>query len=128
MTHHSDDKASGRLNDASDDEELLRRIEALAHLLDTKFSLFGFRFGIDGLIGLIPGIGDAATGLMSFYLIALAMRAGASPSLIVRMTINVLVDIIVGAVPVLGDIFDFSFRANALNAKLLREHLQRRRR
>ena len=110
-----------------DDDALIRRIDRLARLLDSRFSIFGFKFGFDGLIGLIPGIGDAATGILSFYLIFEAARAGASLGLIGRMIINVLIDIILGAVPLLGDIFDFAYRANAANAKLLHEHLLKRR-
>ncbi len=110
-----------------DEERLMRRVDALARLLDAQFSLFGFRFGLDGLIGLVPGVGDAATGALSLYLILLAARAGAGPGLVGRMIVNVLIDTLVGAVPVLGDIFDIAFRANALNAKLLREHLRARR-
>jgi len=110
------------------DEALIRRIDALARFLDSRFSLFGFRFGFDGLIGLIPGIGDAATAVLSFYLIFLAARAGASLPLIFRMVVNVLIDMTVGIVPVLGDIFDMTFRANTLNAKLLHEYLLKKRR
>ena len=109
------------------DEALIRRIDRLARLLDSRFSIFGFRFGLDGLIGLIPGIGDAATGILSFYLIFEAARAGASLGLIGRMIVNVLIDILLGAVPLLGDVFDFAYRANAANAKLLHEYLLKKR-
>jgi len=110
-----------------DDDALIKRIDALARLLDSRFSFFGFRFGLDGLIGLIPGIGDAATAVLSLYLIIEAARAGASLSLIGRMIVNVLIDMLLGVVPVLGDIFDFAYRANAMNAKLLHEHLLKQR-
>lgn len=105
------------------DEALIKRIDALARLLDTRFSIFGFRFGVDGLVGLIPGIGDAATGILSLYLILEAARAGAPLGLLGRMVVNVLIDMLLGIVPLVGDIFDFAFRANAANAKLLHEYL-----
>ena len=110
-----------------DDDDLVRRIDALARLLDTRFSIFGVRFGLDGIIGLIPFFGDAATAVLSFYLIFLAARAGASVSLLFRMLVNVLIDVLIGAVPILGDLFDIAFRANAMNAKLLRDYLATRR-
>ncbi|MEM9168818.1 MAG: DUF4112 domain-containing protein [Pseudomonadota bacterium] len=123
--HHED--AERAVNDAGlEDEALVRRIERLARILDTQFELFGFRFGADGIIGLLPGVGDLSTAILSGYLIVEAARAGAGPQLIVRMVINVLIDTLLGAVPVFGDIFDFAFRANAMNAKLLRDYLQKR--
>ncbi|MEL7491640.1 MAG: DUF4112 domain-containing protein [Pseudomonadota bacterium] len=124
-SHHDAERA---VHDAGlDNDDLIRRIDALARLLDGRFSVFGFRFGFDGLIGLIPGVGDAATAVLSFYLVFMAARAGASFSLIMHMIVNVLIDMIVGAVPVLGDLFDFAFRANAINAKLLHRHLEAKR-
>ncbi len=109
----------------SDEQALLHRVEKLADLLDTKFRLpiLGYRFGLDSLIGLIPGIGDALTAGLSGYLILEAWRAGAGPGLLARMIYNVIVDTILGAVPLFGDIFDFAFKANAANAKLLRDYL-----
>ena len=122
-------EAERAVHDAGlDDDDLIKRIDALARLLDTRFSFFGFRFGFDGIIGLIPGIGDVATAILSFYLILMAARAGASISLLLRMILNVLIDMIIGVVPLLGDIFDFAFRANAINAKLLHEYLRNKRR
>lgn len=105
-----------------------RRIDRLADLLDTRFRLpiLGYRFGLDSLIGLIPGVGDAATAAISFYIIFEAARAGAGPLLILRMIYNVVIDAILGSVPVLGDLFDFAFKANLRNANLLREHYARK--
>lgn len=112
----------------NDKEALLRRVEKLADLLDTKFRLpiLGYRFGWDSLIGLIPGIGDALTAGLSGYLILEAWRAGAGPGLILRMIYNVAVDSILGAVPLFGDIFDFAYKANAANARLLRDFLRKK--
>lgn len=101
-----------------------RRVETLSEFLDTKFKLpiLGYRFGYDSLIGLIPGVGDVVTAGMSVYLIIEARRAGAGAGLLTRMLYNVIVDTVLGAVPVLGDIFDFAFKANLRNANLLRRH------
>ncbi|HEX5789363.1 MAG TPA: DUF4112 domain-containing protein [Woeseiaceae bacterium] len=106
-------------------DERLRRLDRLAWLLDNSIPVPGtrFRIGLDGLIGLVPGIGDAVGALLSSYLIAEAARGGASASLILRMALNVAVETIVGFVPVLGDLFDFGFKANARNVRLLRENV-----
>lgn len=100
------------------------RVEWLADFLDTKYRIpgLGYRFGWDSILGLIPGIGDAVAGLMSVYLIWEARRAGAGPGLVLRMVYNMLADTILGAVPIVGDLFDFAFKANLRNAELLKEH------
>lgn len=118
-------------NDPLTDESLphakaRRRVEKLSEFLDTKFRLpiLGYRFGYDSLIGLIPGIGDVASAAMSLYLIFEAHKAGAGFGLILRMIYNVVIDTILGAVPVLGDLFDFAFKSNLRNANLLRDHYE----
>ncbi|WP_375202051.1 DUF4112 domain-containing protein [Hyphococcus sp.] len=100
------------------------RVEWLATFLDARYRIpgLGYRFGWDSILGLVPGVGDAAAGLMSAYLIWEARRAGAGFGLVLRMIYNLLVDTILGAVPVFGDIFDFAFKANLRNAELLKEH------
>lgn len=110
-----------------DKDRELRRLESLAELLDSRFRVPGtqIRFGLDAVLGLVPGIGDTLTLLPSIYLILRARRLGAPLSLIIRMLITVLVDYVVGLVPVLGDIFDVVFRANTANVDLLRNHLSR---
>ena len=103
------------------------RIDALAQLLDSAFVLPGtnIRFGIDALIGLVPGIGDAITTFMSLYIVNEARALGAPRRLIARMLANVALDSVVGAVPFLGDAFDVMWRANRRNLTLLRNHLAR---
>jgi hypothetical protein len=85
----------------------------------------GLRVGVDGLVGLLPGVGDLATLAVSLYGITLAARAGASGPLLARMVGNVALDAAVGSIPVLGDIFDVGFKANRRNARLLDAHLDR---
>jgi Domain of unknown function (DUF4112) len=105
----------------------IARIDALATLLDTAFILPGInvRFGFDALIGLVPGIGDAITTAMSLYIVHEARQLGAPRHLIVRMLGNVLIDGLVGAVPLVGDAFDVLWRANRRNVRLLQDWLQR---
>jgi len=105
--------------------ERIARLDALATMLDTAFVVPGtqIRFGLDALIGLIPGIGDAITTLMSLYIVREARELGAPRLLIARMLGNVAIDGIVGAVPLLGDAFDVAWRANRRNLKLLRDYL-----
>ena len=104
--------------------ERIARLDALANLLDTAFVVPGtnIRFGIDAMIGLIPGIGDAITTLMSLYIVREARELGVPRHLIARMLANVALDGVVGAVPFLGDAFDVMWRANRRNMALLRNH------
>jgi Domain of unknown function (DUF4112) len=106
----------------------IARIDALATLLDTAFIVPGtnIRFGVDAMIGLIPGIGDVITTAMSLYIVREARALGVPHHLIVRMLGNVALDGIVGAVPLLGDVFDVMWRANRRNMALLRNHLRAR--
>ena len=106
-------------------EQRIARIDALATLMDTAFLIPGtnVRFGLDALIGLVPGVGDAITTIISLYIVSEARALGAPPLLIVRMLANVAVDGLIGAVPLAGDAFDVAFRANRRNMALLREHL-----
>ena len=105
----------------------IARIDALATLLDTAFIVPGtnIRFGFDALIGLVPGIGDAITTLMSLYIVHEARQLGAPRHLVARMLVNVALDGLVGAVPVVGDAFDVVWRANRRNMALLQQYLAR---
>jgi hypothetical protein len=107
--------------------ERIARIEWLSTLLDTAIVVPGtnIRFGLDALIGLVPGIGDAVSTLLSLYIVREARALGAPRILIARMLANVALDGVVGAVPVAGDLFDVAFRANRRNVALLRQHLDR---
>jgi hypothetical protein len=107
--------------------ERIARLDGLATLLDTAFFIPGtnIRFGIDAMIGLVPGIGDVITTAMSLYIVHEARQLGAPRHLIARMLANVALDGFVGAVPLLGDAFDVMWRANRRNMTLLRNHLDR---
>lgn len=112
-------------HDHSAQDERLKRLDRLASLLDNSIRVPGtrWRVGIDGLIGLIPGVGDVLGALMSGYLVMEAARVGASMSLILRMGLNIVLETLVGAVPIIGDLFDFAFKANLRNVGLLRRHV-----
>jgi Domain of unknown function (DUF4112) len=106
----------------------LMRLEALAKLMDGAFIIPGttIRFGLDGIIGLVPVAGDMLAGLVSAYLIWEARQLGAPRWLIARMVGNAFLDTAIGSVPVLGDAFDVLFRANMKNMALLRRHLEKK--
>jgi hypothetical protein len=105
----------------------IARIDALATLLDTALVIpgTGVRFGLDALIGLFPGIGDAITTALSLFIVHEAYALGAPSRLIVRMLGNVALDGMVGAVPLVGDAFDVMWRSNRRNMRLLRDWLDR---
>jgi hypothetical protein len=109
-------------------QESAARLEALARLMDGAFVLPGttIRFGLDGIIGLIPVAGDVIAGLVSTYLIWEARQLGAPSWLIARMLANAFLDTTIGAIPVVGDAFDVLFRANMKNMALLRRHLEKK--
>ena len=95
--------------------------------MDAQFvvPIIGRRFGLDGLLGLVPGVGDAATGAISLYVVWEARRMGAPSWLITRMLANVAMDVAGGLVPLVGDVFDLVFKANLRNIALLEEWLAR---
>ena len=103
----------------------LKFAERLAKLLDTSIGIPGtrFRFGLDPLIGLFPFVGDIVTLGMSLVLIFVAMRNGAGGRLVMMMIGNVLVDTLVGSIPLIGAIFDFFYKSNTRNLELLRGHI-----
>ena len=105
--------------------ESLRRAKAVAAVLDDAIRIPGtnIRFGIDPIVGLVPGLGDLVGGVASAYIILEAARAGAPASVLVRMTANVGIDTLVGGLPVVGDLFDFAWKSNARNVRLLTRHV-----
>lgn len=97
-----------------------------AWVLDSSIPLpGGFRIGLDGLIGLIPVVGDFLAALLSGGIVVHAFREGVSLPVITRMLGNILLELIIGAIPVAGDLFDFAFRANERNVKLFKDFNER---
>lgn len=92
--------------------------------MDAQFGIPGtnIRFGLDALIGLLPGAGDFTTFLVSGFMIIVLARNGASGAVIARMFLNIVLDALIGSIPVLGDLFDITFKANTRNMKLMHEH------
>jgi hypothetical protein len=105
-------------------------LDILAHLLDDCFRIPGtrIRFGVDGIVGLIPAIGDVLAGLASCILIFAAWVRGVPYVTLARMAANLALDVVVGAIPFLGDAFDIAWKANRRNYKLLIRHIEHPRR
>ncbi len=104
----------------------IQRLRSLSHILDEAIAIPGvnYRVGIDPLIGLIPGGGDFFSALLSAYIVLEATRFGLPKETLGRMVINVLIDTFTGIIPVLGDLFDLTWKANSLNVQLLEDHLR----
>jgi hypothetical protein len=99
-------------------------VEALARWLDYAFALpGGFRFGVAGMIGLVPGIGDVLDALLSLYIVLRAIQLGVPRVALARMLVNVGIEALAGSVPFIGDLFDIAFKANRRNYQLLKSHL-----
>ncbi len=93
-----------------------------ARLMDSSIRLpFGARIGLDGVIGLVPGLGDIAGALFSSVILLHAWRGGVSLPVMLRLLLNVLIEVVVGSVPVVGDIFDMAFKANERNVRILEQ-------
>jgi hypothetical protein len=100
-------------------------IRKVAWALDELFRIPGtkIRFGLDSVLGLLPAGGDLAGGVLSGWILIAAARSGAPPSVLLRMGGNVLLDMAIGTIPVLGDVFDVGWKANRRNADLLERHV-----
>ncbi len=107
----------------------LARIKRLAWLVDAAFRLPGtnFRFGLNSLIGLAPGAGDAVLGVLSLYIIHQAHRLGLPRHKLAAMAGNVALEVVGGSVPILGDLFDVALKANLRNIRIIEAHLSQAR-
>lgn len=102
----------------------IARLRTMAWMLDTSIALplpfaKNFRIGLDPLLGLIPGIGDILGAMLSGFILRDAIRLGAPWGLVARMALNVLIELLVGTVPILGDLFDAAWKANVRNLRLM---------
>ena len=106
-------------------DDPLARARTLTNLLDNAVRVPGtsMRFGLDPVLGLIPGLGDVAGAALSGYVVLLASQLGAPTTVIVRMLGNVVIDTVGGTVPVIGDLFDAGWKSNSRNLALLERHL-----
>ena len=102
----------------------LKHMGHLARLMDAQFRIPGtdIRFGLDALIGLIPGVGDLSTFAISGYMVWIMARNGAGGYVLSRMIANILIDALIGSIPFIGDIFDVAFKANVYNMRLMQQY------
>jgi hypothetical protein len=107
---------------ATEAQRRLRRLRSLAWFLDRSIPLGKWRIGVDPLIGLLPGAGDWIGSVVSLYVLYEGARLGLPLRVLTRMGGNIFVEAIVGAVPLLGDVFDFAWQANARNVLLIEQH------
>jgi hypothetical protein len=107
-----------------EENKQLHKLRSLSELLDTRFEgPFGLRIGLDGILGFVPVVGDLITTVLSFGILISAANLGASPSTLIRMSLNILFENVVDMVPVLGSIFDIYWKANIRNMKILEAQL-----
>lgn len=104
----------------------LKRLRRLSHVLDNAIAIpgLGYRVGLDPLIGLLPGGGDLVAGLISIYVVAEAARLGVPATTLGRMGLNILTEVVLGTVPMVGDLFDVVWKANVRNVALLEQHIR----
>ncbi|MGI4022407.1 MAG: DUF4112 domain-containing protein [Janthinobacterium lividum] len=104
----------------------LKWVERIAYLLDEKFTVPGtkFKFGIDPVINLIPVAGDISGFVVAASLVWVMARHGVSRKVLILMVLNVMLDAVIGAIPLIGQVFDFYYKSNSRNIKLLKEHYQ----
>jgi hypothetical protein len=100
-----------------------KSLERLGWLMDDLFRVpvLGWRFGLDALIGLVPGLGDTSTALVSFYILAAAVRYRVPKITLLRMGLNIGIDYVVGALPIVGDVADAWWKSNRKNLELLQK-------
>jgi hypothetical protein len=100
-----------------------KSLERLSWLMDDLFRVpvLGWRFGLDALIGLIPGLGDTTTSLVSFYILVSAVRYRVPKITLLRMGLNIAIDYVVGSLPIVGDLADAWWKSNHMNVDLLRK-------
>lgn len=113
------------INKAVDDQaEKLKWVESMSKILDSQFRFPGtnFRFGLDPILGIIPVAGSLASFAISAGLVLTMARHGVSRKVVILMVLNILLDATIGSIPILGNIFDFAFKANQRNVNLLRRH------
>lgn len=111
----------------ADPASVRKRVEAMEVLLERSFNIPGInrRVGLDALAGLVPVLGDVLTAVMGLYIVWEARNLGLPKWKIARLAGNVAFDSAVGAVPVVGDLFDFLFRSNTRNLKIIKKHLDK---
>jgi Domain of unknown function (DUF4112) len=105
----------------------LNRLRVLAKFMDSGWGIpfTKMRFGADSLIGVVPGIGDAGAAMVSLYIVLEARKLGVPNHLLVKMLANVAIDTGLGAIPIVGDVFDIFFKSNLKNIDLLHDFIHK---
>jgi hypothetical protein len=108
---------------AAPSSDVEKSLDQLSWVMDDliRVPVLGWRFGLDALIGLIPGVGDTATSLVSFYILAAAVRYRVPKITLLRMGLNIGIDYVLGSLPVVGDLFDAWWKSNQMNVELLKK-------
>lgn len=106
------------------DNKTFKNLGRLARLMDAQFRVPGteIKFGLDAIVGLVPGIGDLSTFVVSGFLVIVMAQNGASGFVLARMVLNIVLDAVFGSIPIVGDMFDVAFKANMRNMKLMQAH------
>lgn len=130
--YQSDKPQSARRMDmdlplGNDPQSIRRRVESLERVLEGAFTVPGLnrKVGLDAMVGLVPIAGDVISAAIGMYLVWEARNLGMSKWQLARMTANVGFDTAVGAIPIAGDLFDFVFRSNSRNLKIIRKHMDK---
>lgn len=111
----------------TDPQSIRVRVEAMEKLLERSFTIPGTKipFGLDTIVGFVPVVGDLVTAAMGAYIVWEARNLGMSKWQLIRMSANIGVDTAIGAIPLVGDLFDFVFRSNSKNLRIIRKHLDK---
>lgn len=110
---------------AAEPPQLAPELQLLADWMDGVFRVpgVGWRFGLDAILGFVPGIGDTATSVASLYILTAAHRYGVTRTTLLRMALNVVLDAVVGMIPLVGDAFDVYWKSNQRNVEILKRHM-----
>lgn len=107
-----------------DNKKHLEIAKKLARLLEIEFSLWKFKFGIDPILGIVPGLGDLTASILSFYLIYVAVIHKVPSNRIAQMIFNIALDFVIGSIPLIGDLLDFGLKPNTKNLAILEKYQQ----
>ena len=125
--NHVDQPAGAGPRIGTDPAAVRRRLEAMEQLLERAFVIPGINrsVGLDSIVGLVPGVGDVLTAAMGAWLVWEARNLGMSKFQLARMAANIGIDTAVGAIPLAGDLFDFMYRSNSKNLRIVKKHLDK---
>ncbi|CAO3702809.1 unnamed protein product [Rhizopus stolonifer] len=110
---------------SAEEQRVLKKVKSRAHLYDTGLSCCCFKIGLDGIIGLIPMVGDFIGVILAVQLVKTAMQLDLPKHLVSKMMVNIAIDFAIGLVPLAGDLLDIMYKCNTKNANLLEEHLKK---